>query len=210
MVVQTAWDAELNGAMRVIGGKWRSRVLLRPSADTTRPLPDRVREAVFSLLGSHYECPGALPPLRVADVFAGSGAFGLEALSRGADSCVFFERSPAVLAVLRRNLASLQVGPEARIVPGNAWQAAVTASAETPFELLMLDPPYREAEDDSAGGRVLQFLQRLPDAVAAGAVVVLHHPRGTDFTRELAPGWGVLDQRRFGTNEVTVFERNAD
>ena len=196
--------------MRIIAGKWRSRKLLQPAADTTRPLPERVKEAVFSLLGSHFDCPGALPPLRVADVFAGSGAFGLEALSRGAAGCVFCERNPAVLAVLRRNLATLQAGPEARIVSGNAWNVTVAEAARETFGLLMLDPPYRESQDDSADGQVQQFMRHLAPAVAPETVVVLHHSRGTDFAHALAPGWNVLDQRRFGTNEVTVFERNAE
>lgn len=195
--------------MRVIAGKWRSRLLARPAGDSTRPLPERVKEAVFSLLGSHFECPGALPPLRVADIFAGSGAFGLEALSRGAAACTFFERDPAALAVLRRNLTTLAVGPEARIVTTNAWNAALSESADVPFGLLMLDPPYRDSEDDTGSGRVHQFMRRLADTAQPETVVVLHHRRGTDFARELMPGWQVLDQRRFGTNEVTFFERNA-
>src|SRR3972149_2479777 len=107
--------------MRIIGGTWRSRRLLRPETDSTRPMPDRVKQTIFDMLGSRYDCPGALPPLLVADVFAGGGSMGWEALSRGAAFCGFFERAREALDALRRNVESLGAGLESSIVSGDAW-----------------------------------------------------------------------------------------
>ena len=108
--------------MRIIAGRWRSRPLLHPSGEQTRPMPDRVKEAVFDILGSLLAAPGLLPPVPVADIFAGSGALGLEAMSRGASVCYFFERHPRALAALRANVQALDVGADARIMPVDAWK----------------------------------------------------------------------------------------
>ena len=106
--------------MRIIGGKWRSRRIEFPSDPGTRPMPDRMREAVFDILVSRFGCPGGLPPIDVVDLFAGSGSLGLEAISRGAAACDFVERRKPALAVLRRNLVQLESGATCRIVAGNA------------------------------------------------------------------------------------------
>src|SRR3989304_6946937 len=110
--------SDCEARMRIIGGQWRSRRLLRPETDSTRPMPDRVKQAIFDMLGSRYDDPGALPPLLVADVFAGGGSMGLEALSRGAAFCSFFERDRQALEALCSNIESLGAGQESRVVAG--------------------------------------------------------------------------------------------
>ncbi len=173
--------------------------------DQTRPMPDRVKETIFNILASRFGCPGTLPLLRVADAFAGSGSMGLEALSRGAGSCCFFERGREALEILRRNLESLAVGPEGVIIARDAWRYALTDSAGRPFELVFLDPPYRDSADTSASGRVRRYLQRLLGVDGEKPLVVFHHPG--DAVYELAPHetWRVLDQRTMGSNSVTFF-----
>ena len=111
------------GTVRIISGEWRSRKIEVPSEDRTRPMLDRVKAAVFDTLGSWYGTPGRLPPIVVADVFAGGGTLGLEALSRGARTGVFFENNGAVLDVLRRNLAKLGVGARGAVEAVDAWSA---------------------------------------------------------------------------------------
>ncbi|MFZ5794795.1 MAG: RsmD family RNA methyltransferase, partial [Pseudomonadota bacterium] len=90
--------------MRIIAGKWRGRPIVAPKGDATRPTADRVREALFSMLASRL---GSFEDLAVADLFAGSGALGLEALSRGAASCIFVEQDKAALDALRTNITKL-------------------------------------------------------------------------------------------------------
>ena len=116
--------------MRIIGGKWRSRRIHRPDSPATRPVPDRVKESIFNILGNHYDCLGSLPPIRVADVFAGGGSMGLEALSRGAAHCTFFERDRTALAVLRKNFTTLDVKKEATIIARDAWRDVATLTGD--------------------------------------------------------------------------------
>ena len=193
--------------MRIIAGRWRSRTLAQPPGRTTRPMPDRVREAVFNVLGAHYECPGALPALHVADVFAGTGSIGLEALSRGAASCCFFERDRPALAALRQNLASVEAGPEATVVTQDAWHSVLVAPSERPFDLVFLDPPYEDTKDVSESGPFHRFLVGLFEHGGPGPLVVLHHHAkvGLEITRYSA--YRIVDQRTLGTNGVTIFSR---
>ena len=127
--------------MRIIAGDLRGRTVASPDASTTRPTTDRVREALFSSL---YSRAGELSGMRVLDAFAGSGALGIEALSRGAERCSFFEKDASACKVLRANLQKLGLGPEracvhqADVLAG----AGVALAAEGPFSVVLLDPPY--------------------------------------------------------------------
>jgi 16S rRNA (guanine966-N2)-methyltransferase len=136
--------------MRIIAGDWRGRPLLAPKGEATRPTADRVREALFSMLASRL---GSFEGLAVADLFAGSGALGLEALSRGAASCLFVEQDKAALDALRANVARLQAkGAEVR-----AGSVLALPPARAPLDLLMMDPPYATG----AGHVALDKLARL-------------------------------------------------
>lgn len=195
------------GTMRIIAGKWRSRRLAHPAVEATRPMPDRLKEAVFSMLGTRFDTPGALPSIRVADVFAGSGSAGLEALSRGAASCVFFERNPEVVKTLKANIQALDAGSQAEIITGDAWRAAVAGSDRRPFDLVLLDPPYVDTRDTSPSGPVQQFLIALSASPDRQSLVVLHHPADSGFAD--TGGWRVGDQRVFGTGAITIFHHDA-
>lgn len=120
--------------MRVIAGKWRGRPLEAPPGRATRPTADRVRETLFSMLASRL---GSFEDLRVADLFAGSGALGLEALSRGAATATFVENDPAATAVIRRNAEKL--GAPVQLFSGSA----LALPRSVPFDLIFADPPYK-------------------------------------------------------------------
>ena len=170
-------------------------------------MPDRVKETVFNILGSRYGSPGALPPLSVADVFSGSGSMGLDSLSRGAASCSFFERDRDALEALRRNLDALGVGEIATVRTGNAWQDAVLDGSGQPFDLVFLDPPYRDSEDTSEAGSVGLYLSRLGAGAGSKPLVVLHHRAKVRFEPVPAPAWQLAESRAFGTHAITVFKR---
>ena len=121
--------------MRIIAGEWRGRTIEAPPGRSTRPTGDRVRETLFSMLASRL---GSFDQLRVADLFAGSGALGFEALSRGAASATFVESEAAAAAAIRRNAAMLRATDRVRIVVGSA----LTLSRSEPFDLIFADPPY--------------------------------------------------------------------
>jgi 16S rRNA (guanine966-N2)-methyltransferase len=169
--------------VRVIAGELGGRRLAAPPGTATRPTSDRVREATFGALTSLGVLDGAV----VLDGFAGSGALGIEALSRGAATCTFVERDRAALATLRTNLRSLGLGPDrATVVPGDV--AAVTGR----WDLALLDPPYAFA----GWGHLLGRLH------AAVAVCESGTP--------IAPpaGWAVVRQKAYGATVVTILRHD--
>jgi 16S rRNA (guanine966-N2)-methyltransferase len=135
--------------MRVIAGTWRGRPLAAPKGDATRPTADRTREALFSMLTSRL---GSFEGLAVADLFAGSGALGIEALSRGAATCLFVEQDKPALDTLRANLATLGARGDVR-----AASVLALGPAPAPLDLVMMDPPY----GSGAGAVALDKLGRL-------------------------------------------------
>lgn len=137
--------------MRVISGEWRGRKLLAPRNDATRPTADRTRETLFSMLASRL---GSFEGLQVADLFAGSGALGIEALSRGAAHCLFAEQDRDALDALRTNLSVLGALPRADVRAGSVL---ALGPAKRSFDLLMFDAPYTTG----AGSVALDKLNRL-------------------------------------------------
>lgn len=123
--------------MRIIAGQWRGRPITAPEGDTTRPTADRTRETLFSMLTSRL---GSFEGLRVADLFAGSGALGLEALSRGAAHCTFVEQDASAIRALRRNIANLQAQDQCDVRTGSVM--ALGPARGEPLDLVLLDPPY--------------------------------------------------------------------
>lgn len=137
--------------MRVIAGEWRGRKLLAPKNVATRPTADRTRETLFSMLASRL---GSFEGLHVADLFAGSGALGIEALSRGAEQCLFAEQDRDALDALRKNLTTLGATARADIRAGSVL---ALGPARRSYDLLLLDAPY----DTGAGSVALDKLNRL-------------------------------------------------
>ncbi|MCZ8171996.1 MAG: 16S rRNA (guanine(966)-N(2))-methyltransferase RsmD, partial [Brevundimonas sp.] len=138
-------------SLRIIAGQWRGRKLVTPAGDATRPTADRTRETLFSMLVSRI---GDFDSLTVADLFAGSGALGLEALSRGAASCLFVEQDAAALRALRSNIANLHAQPQTDVRAGSVL---ALGPAKAPLDLVLLDPPY----GTGAGQVALDKLNRL-------------------------------------------------
>lgn len=157
--------------MRIIAGEFRSRRLLTPRDDTvTRPIPDRVKESLFGLLRGHTE--GA----HVFDGFAGTGAIGLEAISRGAERCVFIERDKSAADLLRRNIEALGVGDRCEVVVGDALGPGALARCPRPVNLVFLDPPYPLIQDPVGWKRVRAQLEKLIDLLTDDGFAILRTP----------------------------------
>ena len=154
--------------MRIIGGAWRGRALMVPAGEGTRPTADRVRQALFDRLMHAPWAAGALPGAVVLDAFAGTGALGLEALSRGAARAVFIERDRAALAVLRANIAACGAAGACRVVPGDVLRP----QAGERCGLVFMDPPYGFAAKAAAVGAL-----RAAGWFAPGALLVLETGR---------------------------------
>lgn len=176
--------------MRVIAGRLGGRRLSAPRGRTTRPTSDRVREALFSILG---ELAGNV----VLDLFAGTGALGIEALSRGAERVVFVERDASAVATLRANLAALELGEgEANVRVCDALESlrAARARGET-YDLVFVDPPYRNAREL---GSELSAL--LPSLLSPGARVVVESDRRAPAELALE----AITRRRYGDTTITI------
>ena len=137
--------------IRIIAGEWRGRKLRTPEGETTRPTSDRTRETLFSMLISRL---GTFDGLRVADLFAGSGALGLEALSRGAAHCLFVEQDAAAIRALRANIAALRAQQRCDVRAASVLSLGPASEA---LDLLLLDPPY----GTGAGAVAIDRLARL-------------------------------------------------
>jgi 16S rRNA (guanine(966)-N(2))-methyltransferase RsmD len=175
--------------VRVIAGRLGGRVLTAPAGRATRPTSDRVREALFSILG---------PLDGVAlDLYAGSGALGIEALSRGCERAVFVEKDRRALAALRANLDTLGLrGNEAEVRPGDARSALRNALARgEAYDLVFLDPPYRLAA--GLGGEIGEGLRGI---LAPGARVVCESDRRSPLGLELP----LADERRYGDTLIRI------
>ena len=135
--------------MRIIAGEWRGRRLAAPEGMATRPTADRVRETLFSMLASRL---GSFDQLRVADLYAGSGAFGLEALSRGAAHASFVEQDPRALSAIRMNIESLGASDRCRVL---ARSVSALPAGEA-FDLIFADPPYSAGSGSAALTHILE------------------------------------------------------
>jgi len=174
--------------VRVIAGQWGGRRLQAPRGDAIRPTSDRVREALFSVLGAQVD--GA----RVLDLFAGSGALGLEALSRGAAEATFVDSAAAAIRAVRANLEAL--GGEAVVRRADARRFLGAASeAARQYDLVFLDPPYR-----LAGRLGNELTAALPAVLAPGATVVSESDRRVP----LDLGLPLHDERRYGDTLIRI------
>jgi len=176
--------------VRVVAGRHGGRRLVAPAGDATRPTSDRVREALFSVLGASVQ--GA----RVLDLYAGSGALGIEALSRGAASAVFVDRAQPAIAAIRANLQALGIEADVRRMQARTALRTASARAEA-YDLVFLDPPYRRTADL---GRELS--EALPAVLAPGARVVGESDRRELLALELP----LTDERRYGDTVIRIHD----
>jgi len=185
--------------MRIIAGTHRTRQIEAPEGLTTRPMTDRVRENLFNLLG------GAVPDAVVLDLFCGSGALGLEALSRGAAGCTFVDSDRDAVNAVETNCRRLGLLDRVRVLrrdvlrPG-AWIRPAGAAAYT---LIFVDPPYKMTADPAGQQRLAEMVQALVrlGCVAAGAIAMLRAERGTRVSLPWS-GFELADARSYGTTTL--------
>ncbi len=195
--------------MRVIAGEFRGRSLVAPSGQTTRPILDRVKVALFDWLGSRLALPGSLPPVAVLDIFSGGGSLGIEALSRGAASCVFIESEKSALQCLRSNIETLHLGDRVQVLSESADQARPTPTTHDAFGLVFLDPPYRLSEDVSPNSVMGRLIERLGAAIPVtdGASVLWRQDAAVQLPADLPGGWISMERRVWGTMAVVLLQQ---
>ena len=180
--------------MRIIAGSAKGRRISAPDTPMTRPVTDRAREAVFSMLGPWVS------EARALDLYAGSGSFGLEALSRGAASATFVENGPRALESLRRNIEAVGLG--GTLVTSTVTDFLHRSSGS--FDLVFIDPPWDMSSDELGAD-----LASLDPLLAAGGEVILSRRAGDDAP-EHPLTWRVATDRRYGDTRILRYEKEAD
>ncbi len=181
--------------MRIVAGALRGRELRTPAGDTTRPTAARAREALFAILADVSDA-------RVLDLYAGSGALGLEALSRGAERLVLVESSKAAQHAIKQNLAALGLESRASLLPLRAEASLRALERLAPFSLVFADPPWADAQ------AALEVLEKLASSslLAPAARLVLEHAARTPPTQKPGTRLNCTDTRRWGDTAVSLFE----
>jgi 16S rRNA (guanine966-N2)-methyltransferase len=184
--------------MRIIAGGFGGRRIHSPEGRRIRPTIDRVREAVFSMIGGHVA--GAM----VLDLFAGTGAFGLEALSRGASFCCFVDNGTQALDLIRANIELCAVKDRTRIVQASALSALRRLKAEEQlFDLVFLDPPYGK-------GYVEETLTDIGPVLGEGALVIAERHVKDLQAPSLLSAWQLFRERRYGDTLISIYTRSEE
>lgn len=181
--------------MRIVAGKFRGRRLFTPKGDRIRPTTDRVREAIFNIIASH------LPDAVVLDLFAGTGALGLEALSRGAARAVFIDRSADAAALVRKNIELCRVEDRARVLQGSMIQILERLAGQGElFDLIFMDPPYGKGYIEEA----LKHVGKVSDLQTL--IVAEHHIK--DILPASVGEWTRARERRYGDTAISFFVKD--
>ena len=176
--------------MRVIAGKARSMPLETIPGDATRPTTDRIKETLFNMLQPY------IPGCRFLDLFAGSGAIGIEALSRGADAAVFVEKNRRACACIRRNLAFTKLEERGKLLEAEAVQALYALQNEEPFDIIFMDPPY-------ASGSEWKVLEYLKDSriCTEDTIVIIEAALNTDYSKAGDYSFDITREKTYKTNK---------
>jgi len=180
--------------MRIVGGKYRGHGLIAPKGMATRPTTDRARESLFNIIANRVDFDG----LRVLDLFAGTGALGLEAISRGAGFGLFVEKSAKARASIGTNIESVRLTDKTKVLNRNATRLGTIGSFE-PFDLVFADPPYSKGLGEQAAQTLLEGQWLNPEAV------FVLEDNSQAFPASLN-GFVLCDQREFGDTSIGIFQ----
>ena len=181
--------------MRIVGGEFRGRVLAAPKSNAIRPTTDRTRESLFNILAHAH--PGVLDATRILDLFAGTGAVGIEALSRGAKSALFVENSVEGRSLLWENIDALGLHGRARILRRDATQLGPASNSE-PFQLVFADPPYGKGLGEKA-----LFAAHAGGWLAPDAIAILEERADAEVMGD--PVFRFSEERSFGDTKMYFF-----
>ena len=180
--------------MRVISGKARGIALKTPQGQATRPTADRVKEAMFSII--QFDIPGA----KILDLFGGTGQLGIEALSRGASSCVFIDEREEACKLIRENLKRTKLESSAKVIRSDYLR--YLAACQDKFDVVLLDPPYAEIFLENS----LKMITEI-DILQSGGIIVTEHPLGKELSVEF-PGYSRSKDYKYGSTLLTLYRKD--
>jgi 16S rRNA (guanine966-N2)-methyltransferase len=190
--------------MRIIAGTKRGMKLHSPKTQVSRPITDRVKESLFSVLYK-YDLPG---DKKVADLFCGVGSLGLEALSRGAVSVTFVEQDQKVIAVLKKNIEKAGLAAESKVVMADAFRIGAPFD-EKKYDLVFVDPPYARTTDVGRDSPLNGLLQVLSKQVSDDGIVVVRVDRRTELLDKYGR-FELIEQRQWGNMAVTILQKTNE
>ena len=189
--------------MRIIAGSKRGMKLLGPKTQVSRPITDRVKESLFSVLYKYNLPSGAV----VADLFCGVGSLGLEALSRGAGFVTFVEQDPKIISVLKKNIEKADFVKESKVIRTNAFKIGVSLNPDRQkYGLVFVDPPYAAAMDVQDGSALSGLLDLLGEQVAGDGIVVVRTAQKVSLLNRYGQ-FRMIERRRWGTMAVTILQK---
>jgi 16S rRNA (guanine(966)-N(2))-methyltransferase RsmD len=182
--------------LRIIAGEFRGRKIKEPGLDTVRPTKDRIRQAVFNVIAAFV--PGA----SVIDIFAGSGAYGLEALSRGAEKAIFLEKNPVCSRVIKENIDVLGVSSRSELVTADAFEWVREMEEKPRFDIVFADPPYNMG----MARNILIHINRYDILNHSGLLVIEHH--GEEALPDSEGVFTLLKRKTYADISVSFYRRN--
>ena len=192
--------------MRIIAGSKRGMKLLSPKNQVSRPVTDRVKESLFSVLFK-YDLPVNAV---VADLFSGVGSMGLEALSRGSRFVTFVEKDPNIISILKKNIEKADFVKDSEIIRANAFKFGVLFNPDRQkYNLVFIDPPYADTMDVQAGSPLSGLLDSLGGQVTADAVIVVRTDRKVSLMEQYGE-FQIIDRRCWGTMAVTILQKTNE
>ncbi len=192
--------------MRIIAGSKRGMSLFSPETDVSRPILDRVKGSLFSVLYNY----GLPQNKRVADLFCGVGSLGLEAISRGAVSVTFIEKDQRILTTLQRNIEKAGFGEQSKVIRANAFNVgAVVGADEQKYDIIFVDPPYPLTKDARAGSLLDGLLVLLERQLAAKGIVIVRTEEHTKLLERYGQ-LSIIEQRKWGTMTISILGRKKD
>ena len=192
--------------MRIISGTKRGMTILSPKGGSTRPITDRIKESIFDVLYKYNLIENRL----VADLFCGTGSFGLEVLSRGAKEAVFVDIDRAVLEILKKNIAKVGFVAQSRVVCANAFKVGAPRSSEgQKYSLVFVDPPYEMSKDTGPNSRLARLLELLAEQITNDGLVIVR----TEEKVNLLDSYGqlrIIDKRIWSSMAVAFLALKKD
>ena len=189
--------------MRIIAGTKRGMKLFSPKTQASRPITDRVKESLFSVL-YNYDLPSEA---MVADLFCGVGSLGLEALSRGAEFVTFVEKDPKIIATLQKNIEKAGFAGESKVIRADAFKIGAPVD-EQKYGLVFVDPPYSTTSETKEGSLLSKLLVLLTEQLSPDGIVVVRTEKRTELLEQYGQ-LGVIERRQWGTMAVTILQRSS-